>query len=381
MPVRFSPLWPAFWVAAVDKTKTSKSAEVQGIWEIYDKALEFIPVGQAIAIRDALLDRDASAAWTAGSSSAEHVLDHAFCLAGGPVPPGGLVKGRGSAALSEGFIGGNRIHKLRYACADLAHASEVHFFRDTSVAPILRLRSKLVTVLNLLQSFCRGGFTMERALYLDELWGSVVSGRPVGVFDWDLLVGCPNFGLDGFCDTIADIIARITELIQKVVQHRKESAIRSWRSWVLEDPLVHPYRWLRPDNVPPPAPFLSCDPAESVDGSGVLVNPQDIDRHFSKAWMPFFCRGHRGRTDLDAFRAVAEDLIPVVDEVQLPPLTGDMLYETVQSKKPSSGSLDGWGWKEFKALPPAWFDRLASIFLWLRRRKSGQMVYWMVTSL
>ena len=27
-PVRFSPLWPAFWVAAVNKTRTSKSAEV-----------------------------------------------------------------------------------------------------------------------------------------------------------------------------------------------------------------------------------------------------------------------------------------------------------------------------------------------------------------
>ena len=39
-----------------------------------------------------------------------------------------------------------------------------------------------------------------------------------------------------------------------------------------------------------------------------------------------------------------------------------MLYETVQKKKPSSGSLDGWGWREFKALPLAWFDRLASIF-------------------
>ena len=54
-------------------------------------------------------------------------------------------------------------------------------------------------------------------------------------------------------------------------------------------------------------------------------------------------------------------LTPLLNEVQLPPLTGDMLYETVQKKKPSSGSLDGWGWREFKALPLASFDRLASI--------------------
>ena len=174
----------------------------------------------------------------------------------------------------------------------------------------------------------------------------MVSGRPVGVLDWDVLVVCPNFELDRFRETVAGSIAKITDFIQHVVLHRKEIAIRKWRNWVLEDPHVHPHRWLRPDNVPP-NPFLSCDPGESEDGSGVLVNPHDIDQHFQKAWMPFFCRGDRGRADLDAFRAVADDLIPWLDEVQLPPLTGDMLNETVQKKKASSGSLDGWGWREF----------------------------------
>ena len=42
-------------------------------------------------------------------------------------------------------------------------------------------------------------------------------------------------------------------------------------------------------------------------------------------------------------------------------LTGDMLHEVVQKKSPSSGSLDGWGWREFKALPLAWFDKLVDI--------------------
>ena len=56
------------------------------------------------------------------------------------------------------------------------------------------------------------------------------------------------------------------------------------------------------------------------------------------------------------------NLLLLLDEVQVPPLTGDMLYEVVQAEKPTAGSLDGWGWREFKALPVAWFDRLASIF-------------------
>ena len=50
-----------------------------------------------------------------------------------------------------------------------------------------------------------------------------------------------------------------------------------------------------------------------------------------------------------------------MDEVQTPPLSRDMLYDAVQKKKPTAGSLDGWGWREFKDLPAVWFDRLTSI--------------------
>ena len=76
--------------------------------------------------------------------------------------------------------------------------------------------------------------------------------------------------------------------------------------------------------------------------------------------MPFFCRGDRGSADLDAFAAVAEGLTPLLDEVSFLPLSGDMLYGAVQRKKPTASSLVNWGWREFKALPVAWFDRLAS---------------------
>ena len=39
-----------------------------------------------------------------------------------------------------------------------------------------------------------------------------------------------------------------------------------------------------------------------------------------------------------------------------------MLYNVVQRKKATPGSLDNWGWREFKALPVALFDWLASVF-------------------
>ena len=50
-----------------------------------------------------------------------------------------------------------------------------------------------------------------------------------------------------------------------------------------------------------------------------------------------------------------------MDEVQTSPLPRDILYDAVQKKKPTVGSLDGWGWREFKDLPAVWFDRLTSI--------------------
>ena len=75
--------------------------------------------------------------------------------------------------------------------------------------------------------------------------------------------------------------------------NRKDRAVQGWRAWLLEDPLVHPYKWLRPDLVPP-SPFLQCDPGDTPDGSGVLADPALIDAKFREAWMPYFCRSGRG---------------------------------------------------------------------------------------
>ena len=53
-------------------------------------------------------------------------------------------------------------------------------------------------------------------------------------------------------------------------------------SWALatgKQPSVHPYKWLRPDLIPP-APFLQCEPCFTPDGSRVLADPARIDEEF-----------------------------------------------------------------------------------------------------
>ena len=51
----------------------------------------------------------------------------------------------------------------------------------------------------------------------------------------------------------------------------------------------------------------------------------------------------------------------MLPEIEMPPLTGDDLFQFVRRKTATAGSLDGWGWMELKSLPLPWFDGLARI--------------------
>ena len=84
-----------------------------------------------------------------------------------------------------------------------------------------------------------------------------------------------------------------------------------------EDPQVHPFRWLGPDLVAL-APFLSCDPRLTEDGSGILSDLERIDEQFRKACLPFFCRACRVSVDLPAFNTEASGWLPCLDEVDSP---------------------------------------------------------------
>ena len=64
--------------------------------------------------------------------------------------------------------------------------------------------------------------------------------------------------------------------------------------------MVHPYRWLRPDLVPP-APPLQREPHFTLGGSGVLADPARIDDEFRKAWLPCFCRSGQREASLEEF--------------------------------------------------------------------------------
>ena len=76
---------------------------------------------------------------------------------------------------------------------------------------------------------------------------------------------------------------------------------------------MHPYRWLRPDLVPP-APFLQCRPHLTPDRSGVLSDPAGIDEEFRNAWLPYCCRSGQRDTSLEEFALEVDEWLPLLPE-------------------------------------------------------------------
>ena len=111
-PVRFSPLWPASWLPAVDKSRGSKSVEVQRVWEIYDDRLQFMSRQGALLLGESLGAGDVSRAWLVWSSAAETAPADAYRFSGGPAPNQGLVLGRGMARFRLVRLGGIRFGRF-----------------------------------------------------------------------------------------------------------------------------------------------------------------------------------------------------------------------------------------------------------------------------
>ena len=107
-PVQRTPLWPAFWLPAVDKGRGSKSVEVQRVWEIFDERLQFMSRQDAFLLDEFLDAGDVSRAWLVWSGAVEAALADAFRFSGGPLRSRGLVLGRGSASFRVVRLGGHQ---------------------------------------------------------------------------------------------------------------------------------------------------------------------------------------------------------------------------------------------------------------------------------
>ena len=286
-PVQRTPLWPASWLPAVDKNRGSKSVEVQRVWEVYDERLQFMSRHDAMQLDESLGADDVSRAWLVWSGAAEAPLADAFRFGGGPIPTRCLVLGRESALCRIVRLGGKKVKKARSNAADALDAADVYLYRDSSFAPLLDMRRRFKAVLDVLGAMIRSGISRSRSVELTAQWTRILAAGPLYPVSLGDLHVVQGLGIGGFHRVVSDVHHRLSDFIHEVVVRRRDEAIRGWRNWLREDPMVHPYSWLWQDLVPP-APFLQCKPDLTPDGPGVLADPARIDEEFRKAWLPFF---------------------------------------------------------------------------------------------
>ena len=175
---------------------------------------------------------------------------------------------------------------------------------------------------------------------LSAQWDRIVAVGPIYPVTLHDIHAIQGLGLGDFYRVVSGVHRRLCDFIHSFVVHRRDEAIRVWRDWIREDPLVHPCRWLRPDLVPP-APFLQCRPHLTPCGSGVLADPARIDEEFRKAWLPYFCRSGQRDTSLEEFSFEVQGWLPLLPVFELSRLTGQMLADVVHRKSATACSLDG----------------------------------------
>ena len=220
------PLWPASWLSAVDKTRGSKSAEVRRVWEMFDDRLQVVPAGDVLRLDSALLDGDVSRAWLIWSHAAEEALAHAYRLAGGSEPGHGVRLGRGHAQFSVVRLGGPEMRSARSRCADPGDGALVDLYRDSSIAPLIHLRRRSRSVLDVVAAINRSGYSLARGLELTRQLGKVLRCGPLGTVTEERLRTVSGLRLIGFGVEVGLMHDELHKFLHDIVVRRKDCAVR-----------------------------------------------------------------------------------------------------------------------------------------------------------
>ena len=205
----------------------------------------------ALLLSESLDIGDVSQTWLVWSRAAETALADAYCFSGGPAPCHGLVLGRDMTRFRRVRLGGYQVRKVRCNAVDVHDADDVFLYRDSSIYPLLDMWRRFKAVIDVLDAMIQYGISLARSVELTAQWDRILAVGPlypVTLGDLDVVWGV---GVGDFHRIVSDVHCRLSDFVHAIVVHRRDDAVGRWRNWIREDPLVHPYKWLRPDLVLP----------------------------------------------------------------------------------------------------------------------------------
>ena len=86
------------------------------------------------------------------------------------------------------------------------------------------------------------GVSLARSVELTSQWDKVLAIGPSCPITRCDLVAVRGLGIGEFHRVVSGLHQRLCDFIHAVVVHRRDDAIRGWRNWIREDPLIHPYK-------------------------------------------------------------------------------------------------------------------------------------------
>ena len=164
-------------------------------------------------------------------------------------------------------------------------------YHDASTAVLLDLRRRFEAVVDVLRAVIRDEVTLARSLELTVQWDGILRVGPVFPFTMLGFDMARNCGFGVWLQVVEGLHRRLSDFIHEAVAHRREEAIRGWRNWLREEPLVHPYKWLRPDLVHPAPFFCSVILSSLLVVLGFWLILPGLMRYFRKAWLPVLGKG------------------------------------------------------------------------------------------
>ena len=102
------------------------------------------------------------------------------------------------------------------------------------------MRRRFKAVMGVLDAVIRYGISLARSVELTAQWDKILAVALLCPVTHDDLGAAQGLDIGEFHRVVSDIHHRLSDFIYAVVVHRRDDAIRGWRDWIREDPLVHP---------------------------------------------------------------------------------------------------------------------------------------------